>query len=43
MNREKQHAKLLKNHAKADACSRKESLKIKKKSNQANNKFSKLQ
>ncbi|WP_036904137.1 hypothetical protein [Prochlorococcus marinus] len=42
MNLEKQHSKLLKLQAKADACtSRKEALKILKKSDKAINKLSK--
>ena len=42
MNPGKQHAKLLKLQAKAEACtSRKEALKILKKSDKANNKLSK--
>ena len=43
MNPEKQHAKLLKLQAKAEAClSREEAQKIIKKSEKANNKLSKL-
>tara|TARA_B100001029_G_scaffold146252_1_gene126776 strand:- start:509 stop:640 length:132 start_codon:yes stop_codon:yes gene_type:complete len=42
MNPEKQHAKILKLQAKAEAClSRKEAQKILKKSDKANNKLSK--
>tara|TARA_Y100001968_G_scaffold294132_1_gene300489 strand:- start:486 stop:614 length:129 start_codon:yes stop_codon:yes gene_type:complete len=42
MNLEKQHAKLLKLQAKAEAClSREEAQKILKKSDKANNKLSK--